>query len=315
MPVAIGASPTVSVVIPCYNCVKTLRTSVESIIAQEEISAQIVLVDDGSTDETPSLMRELCACYPGRIITAYQSNQGPSAARNKGITLIDSDYIAFLDSDDYWAPNKLHQSISFMIQHPEYGLSHTQAIMVGEDGNYFRAMQSRAAYKGNCFAELVRQNGLITSTVCIRREVVKRCGLFDVSLRVCEDWEYWIRIAHDFEFGVLEEALTYYRVHETNVSHQIERMQAGHRKLIEMNYLKYGNGAVAKEIFDEAYVVFHSDYCVGFANAGKYSSALHEWANAARIRPLDVKLHYNIIQQCVRALLGQLLKRSMGRVG
>lgn len=313
MPAAEQAAARVSVIIPCYNCVKTLRAAVESVIAQEEIRVRIILIDDGSSDGTPALMRELDARHPQRIMLGFQRNQGPAGARNHGLRLSDSEYIAFLDSDDYWAPGKLREQIAFMARNPRYGLTHTAAIKVDADGAQFQEMKIDAAYSGRCFMKLLEFNGVITSTVCMRREVIKQCGVFDDTLATRSDWEYWIRAAHDFEIGLIERPLCYYRVHEANISRLLDQTFADHKKIIQLNYERYGAPGEAKDIFDRSWFIFHSRYAARYASAGKYGVALREWLAAARLRPLDLKFHYSIARLCARSALKKVLRPVLGR--
>jgi glycosyltransferase involved in cell wall biosynthesis len=303
---------TVSVIIPCYNCANTLQIAVDSVLAQQGISPQIVLVDDGSSDTTPDLMRALQARHPDRIITDFQRNQGPAAARNRAIKSVYSDYIAFLDSDDYWPPDKLRTQLEFMLGHPNIGLTHCAAYKVDAAGHQFQMMQIDSAYGGRCFEKLLEFNGVITSTVCMRRDVVAQCGLFDESLTTRSDWEYWVRVAHDFEFGILPQPLCYIRVHDGNISNRLDQTCADHKKILMLNQARYGGQTAFNKIFDRAWYIFHSRYSIRFAASGRYAAAMREWRGAVRLRPLDLNLHYGTARAIVRTALKQLLASVTG---
>jgi glycosyltransferase involved in cell wall biosynthesis len=306
------SAATVSVIIPCYNCADTLHIAVDSVLAQQDASPRIVLIDDGSSDATPELMRTLQARHPDRIITDFQRNQGPAAARNRAIKSVNSDYIAFLDSDDYWPPDKLRTQIEFMQRHPNIGLTHTAAFKIDAGGKQFQVMQIDRAYDGKCFAKLLEINGVITSTVCMRREVVAQCGLFDESLATRSDWEYWVRVAHDFEFGLLPETLCYYRVHDGNISNRLDQTCADHKKILMLNQARYGGHAAMATRFDQAWFIFHSRYAIRFAASGRYRAAMREWRDAARLRPLDMALHYGMARAIARAALKRLMSSLTG---
>lgn len=313
MSAAESASPSVSVIIPCYNCARTLPSSIESVLAQEDIQAQIILIDDGSSDDTPMLIRAFHAQYPDRILFASQPSKGPAAARNLAIGMASTDYIAFLDSDDMWTPGKLREQIAYMVRHPECGLSHTDAVMVDADGRQVRLMKSREAFNGPCFEKMLESNGLITSTVCIRRDVIGKCGLFDTTLVTRSDWEYWVRVAREYAFGSLNRPLCYYRVHDSNISRRIDQSFSDHATIIHRNIERYGGEISLRDVFDKAWFLLYASYAASFAHAGRYREALRNWVRAARLQPVNLKMHYTIARACSVSLLKKLLAPVLAR--
>lgn len=313
MPAADPENPSVSVIIPCYNCARTLPGSIESVLAQEDIQAQIVLIDDGSTDNTPALMQEFHSRYPDRILLASQTGKGPAAARNLGMGLVSTEYIAFLDSDDMWSPDKLREQIAYMARHPECGLSHTGAVMVDAEDRQIRRMKSREAFTGQCFEKMLESNGLITSTVCIRRDVIERCGLFDTALVTRSDWEYWVRVAREYAFGSLNRPLCYYRIHDSNISRRIDQSFSDHAAIIQRNMARYGHEIASSNVFDNAWFGLYSSYAANFAHAGRYQEALRNWIRAARLQPANLKMHHTIARACAASLLKKILAPLLAR--
>ena len=280
----------------CYNCARTLPSSIESVLAQEDIQAQIILIDDGSSDDTPMLIRAFHAQYPDRILFASQPSKGPAAARNLAIGMASTDYIAFLDSDDMWTPGKLRD-----------------AVMVDADGRQVRLMKSREAFNGPCFEKMLESNGLITSTVCIRRDVIGKCGLFDTTLVTRSDWEYWVRVAREYAFGSLNRPLCYYRVHDSNISRRIDQSFSDHATIIHRNIERYGGEIPLRDVFDKAWFLLYASYAASFAHAGRYREALRNWVRAARLQPVNLKMHYTIARACSVSLLKKLLAPVLAR--
>lgn len=158
----IVAQPEVSVVIPCYNAEKYLRQAIDSVFAQTYSNLELIVVNDGSTDKSGAIL----ASYGDRIRVIHQQNQGLSAARNVGIASALGEYVAFLDADDYWQPDKLRQQIAVMEANPNLALCHTQFEMVEADGSHIRY----GFGGGMCsYTELLVGCGIGVSTVVVRK--------------------------------------------------------------------------------------------------------------------------------------------------
>lgn len=189
----------VAVVIPTYNRAKFLKRAIDSVQAQHFREFEIVVVDDGSEDETAAIVQS-CNCRYLRI-----AHTGlPAIARNAGARATDSRYIAFLDSDDAWLPHKLSKQMQTMGS--AYGVVCSNALT--DTGNYFSA---RLEHIGNVQKDLLQDNFVITSTAVIRRDVFDRIGGFDESPTVFfEDYDLWMRAAAITPFFYIDEALVVY---------------------------------------------------------------------------------------------------------
>lgn len=218
--------PSVSVVIPAYNTGRFIAEAIESVLAQTFTDFEAIIVDDGSTDDT----RDVVARFTDpRLRYVYQDHAGVSAARNAGIRRAQGRYIAFLDADDWWLPEKLALQVRLLESHPETGLVYCGACRV-RNGRVLSRF--RARYKGDVFGSLlVRGNEKVmagsASAAIIRRECFEQVGGFDEECFALEDWEMWLRIAAQYAFDCVPDCLVYVRLHETNASSRAVKMRDG----------------------------------------------------------------------------------------
>jgi glycosyltransferase involved in cell wall biosynthesis len=178
----------VSAVIPCYNYGRYLARAIDSILAQTYPVSEIIVVDDGSTDNT----REVALSYADRVRYIFQQNRGPSAARNRGIRAASGEWIAILDADDWWMPEKTELQLATARSEPKVVLVYCNAWAVMPDG-----AQSpwESADPRNLWPWLRRTNCVSNGSVAmIRRDVLLESGGFDESVTGCEDWDMWVRL-------------------------------------------------------------------------------------------------------------------------
>lgn len=196
------ASPRISVIIPTYNRAWTLRAAMDSVLAQEYPSFELLVIDDGSTDETPELLRE----YGSRIRIFRQPNRGVSAARNRGIAAARGSLIAFLDSDDRWLPGKLAAQAAFFAANPDALICQTEELWVrnGVRVNPRRRHQKRS---GIIFEPSLALCLVSPSAVMVRRRLFDEFGLFDESLPACEDYDLWLRVSRKYPVHLIETPL------------------------------------------------------------------------------------------------------------
>jgi len=179
----------VSVIIPTYNRARMLKEAVDSVLDQDYPHIELIIVDDESTDTTAELLKTY-----GRDLTVIsQKNSGVSAARNAGIAAASGRYIAFLDSDDLWLPQKLTQQVQFLTLHPEALICQTEEIWM-RDGRRVNPKLRHQKLSGMIFEPSLHLCLVSPSAVMIRRSLFKEVGLFDESLPACEDYDLWLRI-------------------------------------------------------------------------------------------------------------------------
>ncbi len=189
----------VSVIIPAYNRRESLKKALDSVLRQEGVCLEIIVVDDGSTDGTGEMVR---LDYPS-VNYFYQSNQGPAAARNRGIERSRGEWTAFLDSDDEWLLGKLKTHLDFFAANPGLRICQTEEIWI-RNGRRVNPMKKHKKYGGWIFEKCLPLCVISPSAVIIHRDIFEAVGLFDESYPACEDYELWLRIASKFPVGLIE---------------------------------------------------------------------------------------------------------------
>ena len=190
----------ISVVIPAYNRCKLLRRALLSVYSQTLLPAEVAVIDDGSTDGTIAMLHKE---FP-EVIYYRQENCGVSSARNLGIHNTTGDWLAFLDSDDEWLPEKLIRQAAALAANPESRVCHTEEIWI-RNGVRVNPAQKYAKRGGWIFTECLPLCAMSPSTVMIHRSVFEDIGLFDTRLPVCEDYELWLRITANYPVLLIEE--------------------------------------------------------------------------------------------------------------
>ena len=194
----------ISVIIPTFNRKKTLGRAIESVRNQSLSPFEILIIDDGSNDGTKEWIKESFQ----DIKYIYQNNQGVSSARNKGIKYAYGDWIAFLDSDDEWLPSKLYEQVKAIGSNPEIKFFHTNEIWI-RNGVRVNQMKKHKKYGGYIFEKCLDICRVSPSSVLIKKEIFDDIGTFDESLRVCEDYDLWLRITSKYPVVFLDIPLIY----------------------------------------------------------------------------------------------------------
>ncbi len=240
----------VSIIVPTYNYVAYIRGAVESALAQTYRPVEIIVVDDGSTDNIKEVLSDYIAS--DKINYIYQENKGLAGARNTGINASRGDYICFLDSDDLIHEKKTEIQVKSLEENPEYGVAFSDFSYI-RDHDLSSLIPANVKYSGELnFSKIISGEYMVIHAALIRREVFERVGYFDESLRKCEDYDFWLRIAmKGIRFLFIDQVLAYYRLHEgqmvqdkigvfrTNVE-VINRYREYDRKSAEMALGKYG---------------------------------------------------------------------------
>lgn len=197
----------ISAIIPTYNRESMLARAIGSVLAQRLPCDELLVVDDGSSDATPALVERLAAGSPIPIRFFRQENRGAAAARNHGIRMARGALLAFLDSDDWWLPDKLALQAAAMAARPEILVSHTREIWFRR-GERVNQKKKHDPPDGDIFAASLGMCVVGMSTVMIRRELFDRYGAFDETLPCCEDYDLWLRVGCHVPFLLVPEALT-----------------------------------------------------------------------------------------------------------
>ncbi len=192
----------ISVIIPSYNRAHTLQRALDSVLAQTLLADEIIVVDDGSTDNTEQLIRQH---YPD-VIYLKQDNLGVSAARNRAIKTAKGEWLALLDSDDEWLPHKLETQLALFEQQPGHKLIHSDEIWI-RNGKRVNQMNKHTKVGGWIFQKCLPLCAISPSAALIHNSLFDEIGLFDESLPACEDYDLWLRITSRYPVLYCEEAL------------------------------------------------------------------------------------------------------------
>jgi len=264
------STPSVSVIIPAHNRCKELSIALDSVKAQSLAGSEIIVVDDGSTDGTSDWVRQN---HPDvRLIS--QSNHGVSHARNRAIEIATGDWLAFLDSDDKWFPNKLAVQVAAITNSPDTRLCHCDEIWI-RNGKRVNPKFKHRKYGGEIFKHCLPLCAISPSAVMIHRTVFEQIGLFDESLPACEDYDLWLRIcSQESVLYVDEQLLQKTGGHEDQLSHRYPAMDRFRlyalAKLIRTNTLSDEQRRQAIDTFHEKIRIF----CIGAKKRGKQDSVV-----------------------------------------
>lgn len=200
--------PLVSVVIATYNMGQYLADAVRSVLNQTWKNLELIVIDDGSTDNTPQVMEPLLA--DPRVKYLPQKNAGQPKAKNAGIKACQGDFIAFCDGDDLWAPRKLELQMACMQENPHVGVVYSRVDYMDQDGRFTRHDQPHG-HSGKITDQLIVYNFIPFGTAMVRKRVLDQCGIFDETLPMGIDWDLWLRISTAWEFRFLPEVTYLYR--------------------------------------------------------------------------------------------------------
>lgn len=226
----------VSVVIPTYNRARGVCRAIASVLYQTHRPAEIIVVDDGSTDGTFHTVAQFSRQVQ---YLKHPRNLGVSAARNTGITASTSSLIALLDSDDYWLPNKLSAQVGFFTRHPEAVACQTQEIWIRR-GVRVNPKAKHRKPSGDVFEPSLKRCFVSPSAVMLKRSLLDDVGLFDEAFPVCEDYDLWLRISCRHPIHLIDDALV---VKEGGMPDQLSRSRPGMDRFRIQAILKLMTGA------------------------------------------------------------------------
>lgn len=227
------SEPLVSVVIPAYNDAWCIRRAIDSVLAQDFRGYELIVVNDGSTDGTAALLQG----YSAAITVIDQENRGMSAARNAGIRKALGTYVAFLDADDWWLPQKLSRQVEMMQSRPEIGFCSTAARVEDSDGRLINLWRC-ANGSTEILTTLFSRNAAVAggcSAVIVRKALLDRVGLFDESLRGFEDPDLWMRLAAVSGYACIDETLAVILRREKSVSRNLDSMRGAALRSMRKN--------------------------------------------------------------------------------
>lgn len=214
--------PLISVIIPAYNAERTILETIESVQQQTFSDFELIVINDGSTDRT---LERLDTVEDPRLQIFSYSNGGLPVARNRGISHATGEFIAFLDADDLWTPDKLELQLAALQHRPEAGVAYSWTYFMDDQGKSFHVGEP-IFFEGNVYAKLLVSNFIASgSNPLIRRQAIESVGEFDSTLRAAEDWDYWLRLAPRWPFVIVPKPQIFYRLSSGAMSSKVEVME------------------------------------------------------------------------------------------
>ncbi len=268
----------VSVVIPNYNYARYLPEAIESVLAQTHKNVEVIVVDDGSTDDSKAVL----ASFGDRIRTIFQKNQGVSAARNRGVAESKGDFVAFLDADDAFLPSKLEKQIELFRADEGIGLVHVGTLDIDANGNslaeHLDGDEGEVSHEFLRFEQPVILGG--GSGLMVRREAFDAVNGFDKRMSTSADWDFGYRVSAKYRVGFVPEILLRYRIHNSNMHSNIAAMEHD----MVLGYSKAfaaGTTADERKCYGNLYKVLAGSYF----HAGQYADFLRTAAKSVFYRP------------------------------
>ncbi len=246
--------PEVSVIVATYNYGCYLAGALESIQAQTFANWEAVIVDDGSTDGTSEVVRKFSA--DSRIHYIKTENGGQPSAENKGIRASRGSYLAFLDADDLWFPEKLEKQIKLFDADPALGIAYSRRLTIDPRGIVVERC-NRALYRGKVLKQLFRNNFVCFSSSMVNRKVFEAVGAFNEECRHASDYEFWLRAARMFTFDYVDEPLVKYRKGHANLTSRGDRQLTYALKIMDefiKNYPREIPPSEARRAYAETYL-------------------------------------------------------------
>jgi len=290
--------PTISVIIPAYNAERTILETIESIQQQTFSDFELIVIDDGSSDRTLELLHRV---VDERLRIYSYENGGVSVAHNRGISHATGEFIAFLDADDLWTPDKLELQLAALQQHPEAGVAYSWTHFMDEKGESFHT-DKPVFFEGNVYVKLLVGNFLDSgSNPLIRRQAIESVGEFDPALASCEDWDFWLRLAARWPFVVVPKYQILYRQSSSSASSKVEVMEKYHLIVIERAFQSAPPEfqSLKNQSLANIYRFLAHLYLTRIPDAGKAKQASQKLQTAIRLHPrilLDKNTHVLVIK-------------------
>ncbi len=271
--------PKVSVIIPTHNRAEFLRSAITSVLNQTFQGFEIVIIDDASKDHTQEVIANF---NDARIKVIHnQFSKGDAGARNIGVINSNGEYIAFLDDDDEWLPEKLEiQTCLLDNSPPEVGGVCTHSFIIeqvsGRVSSVFNPERN----------DLVKENFIRTSSILLRRECFEKCGLFDESMPTSSDYDMWIRISTKFSFKIIEKILVKYYIHENRLTFNYEKITKGMEILFEKHDDFFNKNTKA---YSQRYLHLGVLYCY----KGEVQKGRKAFRKSMRMNPFEMRNYFN----------------------
>jgi glycosyltransferase involved in cell wall biosynthesis len=303
-------NPAVSIVLATYNYGRYLAGALDSALGQSLKDLEIIVVDDGSTDET----KEVMVPYLGNPRVRYFGieHAGQPAAKNFGIRLARAPFIAFLDADDLWLPSKLEKQLALFAADPAVGVVYSRRWLMDEQGRPLHFNQPRLP-RGQVLAEMFRQNFICFSSAVVRRSVLDQVGLFDDNLALAIDYDLWLRIGQRFLFDYVDESLVMYRTGHANLSRRTEERLKTAALIMDRFLNGYGGrDALAPAVVRRAQAETYYEIALAIRSRSRWA-ALPWYGRSLRIAPEFGLAWQGLASLPLPETVRRGLRRALGR--
>ncbi|QWV95849.1 glycosyltransferase [Geomonas nitrogeniifigens] len=272
----------VSIVTATYNMAQYLPLTVESVLGQTYQNLELIVVDDGSSDDTSEVMARFAAEPRVRYIR-LERNCGQTVAKNRGLSEVKGAFVAFVDADNLWKPNKLERQLPLFVASERTGVVYSDAEYIDGSGAVLPYIE-RKYHDGDITAKLLLSNFVNFNSAVVRKEVIDEVGGFDEALAMGIDWDLWLRISVRYRFRFLPEQTYSYRLWENQMSHQKVKRLKNAEKILEKFQRAYPDAVPAKTL-DEAKALLYADYALLELKNGTKSEAMTQAVRALKMRP------------------------------
>ena len=280
--------PQVSIIIPAYNAAKTIAETLDSVFAQTFSDFEIILINDGSTDETAAIVQRY---DDPRLLMFHYTNGGLATARNRGIQKAKGRYLIFLDADDLWTPNKLETHVNALVQaereNPKAAVVYSWSYFL--DHQTQQCFHDRSvSHQGHVLREILQHNFITSgSNLMVSRAAVEATGDFCQDFEGAADWHYWIRLAKQWDYVLVPERQVFYRQHATSMSSSVVKMEREQKMALEDQCLSLPSDWQAIKNIGLSNIYFYSAklYARRSPTAETLAQFKHNLGKALRLNP------------------------------
>ena len=291
----------VSIIVPSYNSAQYLPEALESALCQTYQDYEIIVIDDGSTDQTKDIVQGFAADHPEKIRYIYQENKGLAVARNTAIKHARGKFLALLDSDDKWLPERLEYTVKAIESDDAVGLAYCDITYVDEAGTPLGSPERDSRYlSGNIFEYIfLRKVHIVSPSVIFRKSCCDQVGGFDENLARlgCEDRDLWLRISQQYKAVYVDKVLALYRVRKTSMSRKREKMMRARLYVIDKYCPAGGNG---RNLRRKALAKIYHDLGDEYLLERKFNESRKQYAKALTQNPLSFWSWLNILKAVLR---------------
>ncbi len=288
-------TPRVSVIVPAHNAAVYLPCAIDSVLGQTSRDWEIVIVDDGSTDNTREIVDSYRPVLQDSLLYIHQPNRGVSAARNTGMRAAQGEFIALLDADDVWLPDRLDRGLRAMDEDPGTALVHSRVARIDTKGSVTGQLKVEPKYLSGMIARHIytRRAHVICSTVMFRKSCLETAGWFDETMQTTEDRDLWFRIALRHKVSYINDVLAYYRLSPSSTTTNLERLLHGQLYFVA-KHSKSGAATRLEQL--QALGNIYRELGDSLFRGGAVSKSIGSYLRAVRYNPLSVPNVYMLFR-------------------